>query len=144
MKRPAPGFTLVEVLLAALFIGLLAAVGVGGLMPFVRNSQVENAAAETGTILRYAISEVRRTNRTLDVTFSGSTVTVKRGTATVRTAQLPLTPTLTCRSTAACPTTYTFAAPFGTNGMDFAATFTAGNRQRTLLVRGPLGSVSTQ
>jgi len=142
VTHPAQGFTLVEILITMLIIGVLAAVGVGTFLPFVQRARLDNAAAETGTAIRYAISETRRNNRTVTVTFTGKTLTVKRGTATLRSVELPLAPVLSCRTT--CPATYTFAAPFGTSATDFAATFTVGSRSRTIQVRGPLGMVSTQ
>ena len=136
------GFTLVEILITLAVVGILAAVGFNSLLPFLNRTRVENAAAESGALVRYAISEARRNNTTLTLSVSSNVLTVKRGTTTVRTTTLPLTPTLTCRTT--CPTTLTFTAPFGRSDLDFKLAFQQGTVSRVLWVRGPTAMVTLQ
>lgn len=144
MRLPTSGFTLVEILITIAIIGILAAVGFVSFMPFIERSRLDNAVAEAGSSVRYAVSEARRNNRTITLRIDGTTMTVSRDTTTLRSVTLQLTPALTCRSTSTCPTTYTFSAPFGTSQMDFALAFRAGTRTRELFVRGPLATVSAQ
>ncbi|UQN05418.1 type II secretion system protein [Deinococcus sp. QL22] len=143
MKVRQQGFTLIEILVVLAIIGIFAAIMAPSLMGYQRSLQMQQEAQEAAGSFRYAVAQVRRHNTNATVIISGNTMQVKRGAVLLRQVAFMKPPVLKCQ-TSPCPAQFTLNAPFGRLSNDFSLKFSHGSRERTLMVRGPLGMVSLE
>lgn len=144
MRGARGGFSLMEVLVVLAVAAALLAVAAVGLSGYVGRLRLEQDLSLAAGAFRAAVSEVRRSNTGATLSLSDKTLTLKRGATTLQTVTLSGAPELSCSP--GCPAGQVFAlsAPFGRNDVDLALKFRRGARERTLLVRGPLGLVTFQ